>query len=299
MTQAEIFQRIDKYVGDQQDKLLKNIGYYEKILLQRVIDEFVSQLVLDGGNIKSNGNNIQLTEAIDKIFNEFKNNQQRKFIDGFMSALQNMNLMESEYFEKSEGVERKTFENVRKEVEMIVRERIGITKSGSIAEKGFLDNFINDDNLKNLVKNHAVDSVTGGSGLSAYTEGLRFLIVGHPGAESEVSKHFKTFAYDTYQQYDRTVAKVYADKLNLNYAVYTGGLIESSRQFCIDKNGKVFTRAEIEAWRNDPNLPKDRGGRVVNYNPFTDCGRWNCRHRLRWISFERAIELRPELAFAA
>ena len=54
-----------------------------------------------------------------------------------------------------------------------------------------------------------------------------------------------------------------------------------------------------EKWKNDPTLPRKTSerdsGTLVGYDPLVDMGRWNCRHRTRFISRELAQELRPDL----
>jgi len=51
--------------------------------------------------------------------------------------------------------------------------------------------------------------------------------------------------------------------------LYSGGLIETSREFCIERDGKVFTLEEIQEWDNGQGLPAD-----------VYLGGYNCRHDL-------------------
>ncbi|HNR55534.1 MAG TPA: hypothetical protein PKJ19_10215, partial [Flavobacteriales bacterium] len=107
--------------------------------------------------------------------------------------------------------------------------------------------------------------------------------------------------FDTYQYLDRASSDAYATKLGLDAFIYAGGLIETSRDFCIKRNGKVFSRKEAEReWPKDPTLPRTKkereSGVLVGYDPLRDMGRWNCRHRIRFISDALAEQLRPDLA---
>lgn len=74
------------------------------------------------------------------------------------------------------------------------------------------------------------------------------------------------------------------------YAIYQGGLIQDSRQFCKERNNKVFTKAEIESWKE-----LEWEGKPENYDPFINVGGTGCRHTLDWISIELAVILRPDL----
>ncbi len=53
---------------------------------------------------------------------------------------------------------------------------------------------------------------------------------------------------------------------------YRGTLVRDSREWCVGKLGKVFTREEIDAFDNDTWAGKAPG------NTFTSRGGWRCRH---------------------
>jgi hypothetical protein len=106
--------------------------------------------------------------------------------------------------------------------------------------------------------------------------------------------HFRTNAFDSFARFDRGVQKVYAEKLELQYFFYEGGLVNDSREFCISKNGKVYSSKEAKEWINEPWI-RDNLAKWGVYDPLTDMGLWNCRHHPSFISKELAFELRPEL----
>ena len=60
---------------------------------------------------------------------------------------------------------------------------------------------------------------------------VEFLYVS-PGV---LERHYSTHIFDVFQQYDREVGKIMADKLNLTYAIYQGGIIKTTRPFCLVK----------------------------------------------------------------
>lgn len=95
---------------------------------------------------------------------------------------------------------------------------------------------------------------------------------------------------DTFAEYDRRLSNEYASQLKLNYFIYQGGEIKTTRQFCEERNGNVYTREEGEAF----NL-LDWEGKKVGHRFFIDCGGYNCRHYLDWISYELAVQLRPDI----
>ena len=129
--------------------------------------------------------------------------------------------------------------------------------------------------------------VYGQEGWEATRKSLAKLIEGDQNNLGALQKYHRNFTYDLYSQIDRATAKTYADDLGFEFAIYEGGLIETSREFCKDHNGNVYHKSEIEDF--DPKVAKQ-----PDYNPFTDLGGYGCRHHLNWIPTSLALAMRPD-----
>ena len=105
------------------------------------------------------------------------------------------------------------------------------------------------------------------------------------------TRYFSRWTADIYSQYQRVGANEIRKDIGLRFAIYQGGLIETSRSFCEQRNNNVYHEDEIKSWENLNFAGKPETG----YNPIVDLGGYNCRHRLDWISDELAFRLRPEL----
>ena len=79
----------------------------------------------------------------------------------------------------------------------------------------------------------------------------------------------------------------------MKFFIYNGGLIKSSRAFCIVRNGKVFANMEAEEWENDPTLTAIPS--KENYTWYIERGGYNCRHSIDFIAEDIALVLRPDL----
>lgn len=95
---------------------------------------------------------------------------------------------------------------------------------------------------------------------------------------------------DTFAEYDRRLSNEYANQLGLNYFIYQGGEITTTREFCEERAAKVYTREEGIAFD-----ALEWEGKKPNNVFFNDCGGYNCRHFLDWISYELAVQLRPDI----
>jgi len=80
--------------------------------------------------------------------------------------------------------------------------------------------------------------------------------------------------------FQRAITLSKAEEVGADYFLYIGGLIETSREFCKERDGKVFTAEQIASWDNGQGLPAD-----------IYLGGYNCRHSLRPISQELAEDL--------
>jgi hypothetical protein len=189
-----------------------------------------------------------------------------------------------------------------------IKEVLDIT--GVDMAKYATDDKYNSDNVLNKVKSHAATTIKTRADLSliygdvkqtaiAYLsrpEGtdlvqLRDLLKSKVVDNDIANKYFGRWTHDIYFQYQRAGANELRKDLGLKYGIYQGGLIETSRPFCEERNNKVFSIDEIMSWENLDFKGKSESG----YNPIIDLGGYNCRHRIDWISDELAFRLRPEL----
>lgn len=73
-----------------------------------------------------------------------------------------------------------------------------------------------------------------------------------------------------------------AEDLNIEYYYYAGTRMKTSRQFCISRYGKVYTKKEVQSWAEltwQGKVPGTDKSSIFYYR-----GGYNCRHTLRPIS---------------
>lgn len=86
------------------------------------------------------------------------------------------------------------------------------------------------------------------------------------------------FAIDSFNRFDRSYTKVLSDDFGVTKWKYQGGLVQDSRDFCMQRAGGVFTKEEIQSWAS-----MDWQGRYRNTdesNIFVVLGGYNCLHSL-------------------
>jgi len=73
-----------------------------------------------------------------------------------------------------------------------------------------------------------------------------------------------------------------SEDLNIEYYYYAGTRMKTSRQFCISRYGKVYTKKEVQSWAEltwQGKVPGTDKSSIFYYR-----GGYNCRHTLRPIS---------------
>lgn len=283
-----------KRLATQRTKLIDNIisalekklGTGEQYILKYVITEFVDKLDKDGEKIANTLRNKRLVGLIDTLYNRFASGDGQEAVKAIADGIIQIIDFNANYFG--------TFSSpaaigaIKKQVKQAVSAWLGITERGAIATNGYLDTIVKDATIRNQIKNIVIGSIIGQKGYRELKQELSDYVAGDGKTEGALKKYYRNFVYDTFSVADRTAAKIFADKLKLNFAIYEGGLIKTSREFCRKRNGKVFSREEISKF--DPPTAKQPG-----YNPFTDLGGYGCRHHLNWIPDSVAFALRPEL----
>ena len=163
-------------------------------------------------------------------------------------------------------------------------------EANTIIKGGFLDAITTQTSVGQQVGAALNQSLGSRMGIKEFRTNFRDLFLKPDGLGLTEAHYYRT-TFDIFQQYDRSVSKEYADQLELNYAVYSGTTMSNTRPFCSERVGKVFSREEIEAWKNETFQ-----GKPTNYNPATDLGGYNCRHSLDWISDELAESFGRDVA---
>ena len=239
----------------------------------------------ENGLILNNSFNRNLIVNVDKLFTDYGKKNNVEVLASMVAGVNSILDFNNDYY--SFGAKPAELLPLKKKVIEQTRGWLGID-GGTTTENGYLSTLIKSDIVKNQIKDFALKSVTGQQGWADAKRNLQTLIDGDKdGSLGALQKYHRNFAYDLFSQVDRATAKTYADDLKFEFAIYEGGLIETSREFCKKHNGNVYHKSEIMEF--DPKVAKQ-----PNYNPFVDCGGYSCRHTLNWIPNSLAFIMRPD-----
>lgn len=273
------------------DYINKNLEQKIKSGQKEMFDLFVSGLVDkmqrdENGKILNNNFNRLLILQVDKTFTEYGKKSGVEVLSAMVTGVNAVLDFNNDYYGKFAPAAELL--PLKKNVIEQTRGWLGID-GNQTTENGYLSTLINAETVRNGIKDFALKAVTSQIGWAEAKRNLSTMIQGDREKLGALEKYHRNFAYDLFSQVDRATAKTYADKLKFDFAIYEGGLIETSREFCKEHNGNVYHKTEVEKF--NPKVAKQ-----PNYNPFTDLGGYGCRHTLNWIPTSLALMMRPDAA---
>lgn len=290
----------DKLLDSRQQARMRQLRGIERLLFLRLMAELSQGLIESDGRITSRKGFVSLGKAVDHIFDLVEGKAFGKLAQNTVRDIASVVSMNAKYYRRMSIVQGGRFSPIQEAVAAAIRKRLGVDADDKIQGKGYLDQLYATNPAREDIKKLVAKSVAAGVPMSVLARALRVHIQGAKNAPGALERTVGGFVLDTYNQADALTNQEFAKRLDLRYFVYSGGLIETSREFCRKRNGKVFSTEEAEDWGNDSTLPrtkaeKEAGGKPAGYVPLVDRGRWSCRHRILYISEQEAFRRRPDL----
>lgn len=165
-----------------------------------------------------------------------------------------------------------------------------ILERGAVIVDGYLDSVFDNNQIVRSIQGTVRNAVSTNQALSVAGQLLKEQIKGKDDKFGLVKSYHYQNGYDEFQAYSRTLDEDYSKALELNYAIYAGGEMKTTRDFCTERNGNVYNRETILSWDDE-----EWQGKKPNNNILIDLGGYNCRHDLDWISFNLAKRLDPSI----
>lgn len=243
-------------------------------------------------------------ELLPAFFQQFNATVQLPVVVQFGESLLQLVSFTLDYHQATGTAVGGTLRQLRAPLEGWLRRQFGITDVGGFQPAGYLASYLSDPTPLRTVQQFTYRALASVTGISEYRQGLRTLIEGAPDAKaSGLYQRAYQNTQDVYNQSDRVLQGLAADRLQLTAFLYQGGLIESSRPFCRLRNNRVFLREEIERFGTPldsyggytSKAAGEFAGKSSPYEPLVDCGGYNCRHQLHALANSAAMTLRPEL----
>lgn len=260
----------------------------EQLRLLKEVVKLTEKLELDGNRIKVTIKNLSVIEEIQKkLESSLFKGEYFKAVQSLLSSMDQAAKLTNEFMEK-------TIDNFEKsklatEVYRLQRQKAAEMLIGQSSV---------DANFMQPVKNVVLDAVTQEATLQQLIKNLNETIIGTSEYEGRLLRYTKQIANDALSVTDRVYTTTISNELAIEFYQYLGGELDTSRCFCVVRNGKFFHKKEIEAWgsgditagfENDAEeseakeCGKDWDGKYRGTNStniFNWLGGYNCKHSL-------------------
>lgn len=281
---------ITEAIDSRQAALGRRLTDAERELYDLVLSDIVARLKTKDGKVLRNAKNLVLISAVDGVFDSWADGNLKDLTANFVSDILAMAEMTAAMYEGQ--ADEKDLKDVANDNSFLLA-ALGVTASGEITKGSLMWEIYRASQIRQSLKNILLASIRRGATLAQVGVTVKGYIRGTEKAEGIVTGFWRTYAYDLFNQAAEIKNEQFRERLDLHWFIYVGGIIKDSRDFCIAKAGKVFADVEADTeWPKDPTLIGKNSG--IPYTPRIDRGRWNCRHRIRYITRETAYQLAPQ-----
>lgn len=152
----------------------------------------------------------------------------------------------------------------------------------NIAKRNTIDLLLNrasDTDFVAPLRTTIEQAVINGAGFRETLTSIKNFIEGNEDVDGALLRYSKTYAHDSFAVADRSYTAIVSYEIGAEWFLYSGGKIETTRRFCLDRYGKFFHRKEVEAWGKlgdwNGKVPETDSDTIFSY-----AGGYNCMHSI-------------------
>lgn len=225
----------------------------------------------DGYILQSSSNRKVLADAENTILSVFRDPYYVGAVTNYMAAIPKINDLNEQYFTSVSD----SFKPNRVFLKSLQQQTI------SSVEKYVLQDGLESQVVEPLVSilNQNINS---GGKFSGFMEQVKTFVEGNDKVEGRALNYTRVYLKSVLFQYARTYQQSITADLKLEWYLYSGGLIDKSREFCVERAGKYFHQSEVEAWARLDWRGKDP--LTTESSIFVLAGGFSCLHQIIPVS---------------
>ena len=253
------------------DAFLSSMEKIQRTKFKDVVS-LLDMLDYEGGSlVVSEANLLRVEALVDEIKGVLTGAEFEKALGGLMGEFEQQAVLNYAYFETVDAAFA-----IPQISSAIVKER----QAATIAS--LLDS--TNQYLSNPTREAIASSIQSGGSRQDLIDTLRLLVQGDKDVDGRLLRSTRLIVSDAFALNDAAVTESISENLGLEWYLYTGGLIDSTRPFCKARNGKYYHKTEVEKWAN-----LKWQGKMPNTDKktiFLTRGGYNCQHSLLPVSEE-------------
>lgn len=272
----ELLRQSQRLKDESVIRLGKRLGSVQNRIFRIVVSE-IAKLSFSGGSVKLTATNAsKIQRIINKVERSIFSGRYLDDIDAYLASFQDLEGATIANHSVINGIKvtKGSLKNLRAE---FLEETLSQIK-GTGFKAGFLDE----------LKSRIARNVIAGSNRLDIRDELENFILGNEERLGGLTRHVNQISTDLINQYDGAMNQLIGNEFGLNWIVYAGRLIATSRPQCIRWVGKRYLhRDQLDEeimYANNNGSGMIPGTTVSNFS--VNRGGFNCLHQAIWVSDE-------------
>lgn len=267
MKPSKVARQIEELIVESTELFGNRVYLAEK----RLYNEFLSllnKLEIEDGYIKQNAANRAILAKAEQSFNDsISQSGYQDAINKALDTIPRIDTINTAYFESVDSA----FQVNRRFLSSLQANTIK-TLETTLLNEGL------QAEIKTPLLNILNQNINAGGSFQGMLDQVRGYIEGTPDREGKLLRYSKQLLKDTLFQYSRAYQESVTSDLGLDWYLYEGGLMQTSRPFCVARAGKFWHRKEIESWASLTWAGQAEG--TTESSIFVLVGGYNCQHSL-------------------
>lgn len=275
-TLLELIDRKNQRLEDIPEAFQSNVERLQKRIYNK-ITELIGQLETEKGQIvMSEANLLRVQQINDELKKVLHSTEYINAVRKFTGEFSKQKAINDDYFKKAFGNSFSSPALADQLVRNSQRDAFELL-AGQAAEQNFIV----------PIKAQLDRAVSSGASYAETVKGIRTLVEGDEDIDGNLLRYSKQISWDAFALSDRAYTNATADEVEIEWYLYSGGIVEDSRCFCVERDRQYFHYKEIEAFGNGEDLGEcntgdgEWQGQMKGTNSatiFIVAGGYNCRH---------------------
>lgn len=264
MSPAELADSIENLIVSANDRYASRIAKVQEDLYSAIVLKLKDIEVDADGHIIQNASNRSIIDEAETLIDDALSGKYQSAIEEQIAVIPEIDNLNVEYFSTASD----KFNESRNFIKSLQQQTLQNLETNLLQ-----------DGLQYQVKQPLADimnqNINGGGSYSGFLDQLRTFIQGDQG---RLMSYSRGILRDALFQYSRSYQQAITSDLGLMWFRYDGGVIDKSREFCLERAGGYFHQSEIESWADEDWQGRNRF--TTKSSIFIYCGGYNCGHSL-------------------
>lgn len=260
----------DKWIDSTYKELESRIKDQEDSFIDMFIGEYLNDFYINDTELKNTSGNYDKVNQVNRKFDEAYDIFIIPFLLWYGNKLIEAGQISLDYF-KSIGI------NATSADISYLSKMIGLN-GNNIIKGSFLYNLGKMGEIRQRLQDMLLNAVSSGQKFNLLLRNIKPVFKSTKQTRSGLAKYYLKYAYNPVMQTLNGVSYKLAKQYGVTNFKYAGGLVEHSRQFCIDRAGETFTIEQGKSWNE-----LEWSGKIKGVDFFVQVGGTNCKHFIEWI----------------